>query len=160
MSFSCCINFLAHLSLKWWAYRIGRLLSSVCVYVVNIFKHLLLRNHWTDWSQISYGASLGLGNEKFVPGPGHMNKMAAMPIYGKTLKKSSFLEPKGRWPWNLVCSIGCSLEYYQVCSNDDPGLTLTYFTARSNLVSYAFVWDKGKTIDFSETIVVYDVKVG
>ena len=52
------------------------------------------------------------------------------------------------------------LEYYQVCSNDDPGLTLTYFTARSNLVPYAFVWEKGKTMDFSETIVVYDVKVG
>ena len=34
------------------------------------------------------------------------------------------------------------LEYYQVCSNDDPGLTLTYFTARSNLVPYAFVWEK------------------
>ena len=44
--------------------------------------------------------------------------------------------------------------------NDDPGLTLTYFTARSNLVPYAFVWEKGKTMDFSETIVVYDIKVG
>ena len=22
-------------------------------------------------------------------------------------------------------------QYYEVCSNDDPGLTLTYFTARS-----------------------------
>ena len=39
-------------------------------------------------------------------------------------------------------------------------LTLTYFTARSNLVSYAFVWKDGKTIDFSETIVVYDIKAG
>ena len=28
-------------------------------------------------------------------GPGHMTKMAAMPIYGKKLKKSSSLEPKG-----------------------------------------------------------------
>ena len=44
------------------------------------------------------------------------------------------------------------LEYYQVCSNDDPGLTLTYFTARLNLVPYAFVWEKGKTMDFSESI--------
>ena len=34
------------------------------------------------------------------------------------------------------------LEYYQFCSNDDPGLTLTYFTARSNLVPYAFIWEK------------------
>ena len=32
------------------------------------------------------------------------------------------------------------LEYYQVCSNDDPGLTLTYFMAKLNLVP--FVWDK------------------
>ena len=52
------------------------------------------------------------------------------------------------------------LKYYQICSNDDPWLTLTYFTARSNLVPYAFVWEKGKTMDFSETIVVYDVEVG
>ena len=50
------------------------------------------------------------------------------------------------------------LEYYQVCSNDDPGLTLIYFTARSNLVPYAFVLEKGK--DFSETVVVCDVRVG
>ena len=30
-------------------------------------------------------------------------------------------------------------KYYQIYSNDDPGLTLTYFRARSNLVPYAFV---------------------
>ena len=29
-------------------------------------------------------------------GPGHMTKMAAIPIYGKNIKKSSSLEPKGR----------------------------------------------------------------
>ena len=53
------------------------------------------------------------------------------------------------------------LKYYQVCSNDDHGLTLIYFTARSNLVLYAFVWEKGKTMANTETIVVvYDVKVG
>ena len=40
------------------------------------------------------------------------------------------------------------------------GLTLTCFKARSNLVPYVFVWEKGKTIDFSETIAVYDIKVG
>ena len=51
------------------------------------------------------------------------------------------------------------LEYYKVCSNDDPVLILTYFMARSNLVPYAFVWENGKTMDFSETIVVYDLKL-
>ena len=49
------------------------------------------------------------------------------------------------------------LKYYQICSNDDPELTLTYFTAGSNLVPYAFVWVKRKTMDFSETIVVHNV---
>ena len=44
------------------------------------------------------------------------------------------------------------LEYYQVCS--------TNLTARSNLVPYAFVWGKSKTVDFPETIIVYDIKVG
>ena len=51
------------------------------------------------------------------------------------------------------------LEYYQACSNDDPGLTMTYFTARSNLVPYAFVWEKGKAMDFSETTAVCDLKL-
>ena len=51
------------------------------------------------------------------------------------------------------------LEYYQVYSNDDPVLTFTYFTAESNLVPYAFVWAKGKIMEFSEAIVGYDIKV-
>ena len=34
-----------------------------------------------------------------------MTNMAAMPIYGKNLKKSSPPEPIDGWPWNLVCSI-------------------------------------------------------
>ena len=45
------------------------------------------------------------------------------------------------------------LKYYQICSNDDPELTLTYFMARSNLVPYGFVWEKGKAMDFSKTVV-------
>ena len=52
------------------------------------------------------------------------------------------------------------LKYYQDCSNDDPGLTLTCFRARSKLVPYAFVCEKGKSMDFSETFVVQVVKIG
>ena len=58
-----------------------------------------------------------------------------------------------------VCMQHRVLECYQVCSNDDPGLTLTYFTARSDMLPYAFVWEKVNTMDCLETIVVYDVKV-
>ena len=40
-------------------------------------------------------------------GPGHMTKMAAMPIYGKNLKKISSPEPKGLWDRGTkVCSNG------------------------------------------------------
>ena len=36
---------------------------------------------------------------------GHMTNMATMPIYGKNSINLS-LEPKGHWPWDLVCRIG------------------------------------------------------
>ena len=77
-----------------------------------------------------------------------------MPIYAKYLKT-----PKMQMALRLNVQHRV-LEYYRVCSNDIPGLTFTYFTAMSNVVPYAFVLVKGKTVDFSETIVVYDVKVG
>ena len=34
------------------------------------------------------------GNKVYINGPGHMTKMATMPIYGKNLKKSSSTEPE------------------------------------------------------------------
>ena len=34
------------------------------------------------------------------------------------------------------------LKLYKVYVNDDPGLTLTYFMARSNLVVFVFIWGK------------------
>ena len=45
------------------------------------------------------------GTKVYIHGPGHMTKMAATPIYGKNLKKSSSPEPAGRFLRNLVCSI-------------------------------------------------------
>ena len=43
----------------------------------------------------------------------------------------------------LCCNI--LIKLHKVCINDDPGLTLTYFTERSNLVAYVFEW--GKLLD-------------
>ena len=54
------------------------------------------------------------------------------------------------------CMLHRVLDCCQVYSNYDTGMILTYFTARSSLIPYAFVWEKGKTTDFSETIVIYD----
>ena len=77
------------------------------------------------------------GTKVYINGPGHMTKMAATPIYGKTLKlffsrtRSPMILKLGMWHQGL--------KVYKVYINDDPGLTLTYFTARSNLVTWAFL---------------------
>ena len=77
----------------------------------------------------------------------------------KSIKKNFFSGTK-RLMTLKVCMQHWVLKCYQFCSNDDPGLILTCFMARSNLVPYAFVWEKGKTMNFSETVLVYDGKVG
>ena len=46
-----------------------------------------------------------------------------------------------------------------VCINDDPGVTLTYFTARSNFVNLALLEEKVKKVDFSEIIAACDFKL-
>ena len=69
---------------------------------------------------------------------GHMTKMAAMPIYGKNLLKIFY--SRTRRPVTLRLGMkywGCGA--YQVCSNDDPRMTLTYLTSRSSLLPNAFV---------------------
>ena len=39
--------------------------------------------------------------------------------------------------------------FYKVYINDDPGLTMTYFSARSNRVAYTFEWVKNVTKPFN-----------
>ena len=97
------------------------------------------------------------GTKVYSNDPGHITKMVAMPIYGKNLNNL----PRNRRADDIeswYAALGAQV--LQIYTNDDPGLTLTYLTARSNLVPYAFILKKGKTMDFSETIVVYVVKVG
>ena len=69
----------------------------------------------------------------------------------KNLKKSFLRNQKA----NDLETLYRVLEYYQVCSNDDSVMTLFYCK-----VKFGPLWEKGKTMDFSETIVVYGVKVG
>ena len=65
---------------------------------------------------------------------GHMTKMAATPIYGKTPSKVFFSGTGGPISTKLGM-LHRRLQPIIVCSNDDPGVTLTYFTARSILVT-------------------------
>ena len=52
------------------------------------------------------------------------------------------------------------LRYYIISSNYDPGLTLTCFKLRSNLVVRASVLEKVKIIHFSKTTVTKGLKDG
>ena len=72
--------FLAHLSRRLW----GELLVYQWLHhpSVNIFKHLLW-NHWANWTQISYGDSLGLGKESLFKWSWSHDQDGCMPIYGK-----------------------------------------------------------------------------
>ena len=45
------------------------------------------------------------------------------------------------------------------CSNDDPGLILTYFTARSNFAEWAFILENVTMIDSLE-IAACDQEIG
>ena len=62
---------------------------------------------------------------------GHMTKMAAMLIYGKTPSKIFLSGTSGLISTKLGMWY-CRLQLIIICSNDDPELTLTYFIARSN----------------------------
>ena len=81
-----------------------------------------------------------------------MTKMAATPIYGKNPSKIFFSRTGGL----ISTKLGMyhrGLLHIIVCSNDEAGVTLTYFTTRSNLVTLAFLLENVKTVDFSESII-------
>ena len=87
-----------------------------------------------------------------------MTKLAAMPIYGKNLKKSSSLEAKGRWPWKLVCSIG-----YSSTTKLDQMMSLGWpwpVLCQGQIWSLVLLYGKKVKQFFSETVVVYYIKVG
>ena len=63
-----------------------------------------------------------------------MIKMAAMPIYGKSTLK--IFIPGTTWQILMkLCMKHPRPESFIICANYDPGLTLIYFTARSNFAT-------------------------
>ena len=100
--FSSPIPFLAHLS---------RRLTGVLIGYPWIFTFSNVFSSETTWpikAKFYVEPPWEGGKKVYINGPGHITKMAAMPIYGKY----------------------------------DPGLILTYFTARSNWVICTFEWGK------------------
>ena len=70
------------------------------------------------------------GINVFINNPGHMTKMADMPIYGKNPSKFFFSGTSGPISTKL-CMKHWGLEYYNVFINYDLWMTLTCFTART-----------------------------
>ena len=58
--------------------------AIIHVYLHNIQTSSPLKR-LANQSQILYEASIGRGTNVYINNPGHMTKMAAMPIYGKIL---------------------------------------------------------------------------
>ena len=91
-------------------------------------------------------------------GPGHMTKMAAMPIYGKNLKNRLLQNQKADDLETWYAALGAQVLSYLF--KRWPWVDLDLFcTAKSNVVPYTFVWEKGKTMEFLETIVVRYLKL-
>ena len=77
--------------------------------------------------------------------------MAVMPIYDRNTLKICFPGTSG------PISSKLGMKYRRLrpiifCSNDEPGMTFTYFTARSNFATYAFTWENVAMMDSWEII--------
>ena len=68
----------------------------------------------------------------YINNPGHMTKMATMPIYGKNPSKIFFSRTGG----SISKKLGMKhrwLKYYNVYINHDPVMTLTFFYGKVNI---------------------------
>ena len=87
-----------------------------------------------------------------------MTSMAAMPIYGKNLKKSSSPEAVGRWPWKLVWSIvyASTTKIFQIMTLGWTWPILRQGQIRSHRLLYGKKW---KLLFFLETFAALDLKL-
>ena len=86
-----------------------------------------------------------------------MTKMAAIPIYVKNLKNLLLQNKQAADLESWYAASGARIlpSLFKWLPWVDPDL----FYGKVKFGPYAFVWEKGKTMDFLETIVVYDFKL-
>ena len=119
---------------EYWRSRSFLDLGPQGIYIWKL-ELVFLKKHWAIFNQILYVSFQVQGNESLMTWclmtwP----RWPPLQYMVKTLQKSSSSEPDDRFPQNLLW-IHWGLQPIIVCSNDDPGLTLTYCMARSNLVT-------------------------
>ena len=88
-----------------------------------------------------------------------MAKMVAMPIYGKSPSEIFSGTSGPICTKRGTCMFHWKLWPIIVCTNYDPWLTLTYFMARTNFVTYAFLYEKSENSGSFKNIAACDLKV-
>ena len=88
----------------------------------------------------------------------NMTKMAARLVWYKNPFKNLFL-PVERIRWNFGM-YDQGLQPIIVCSNNDPGLTLTHFWARLNFAAYPFIFKNVTVMDSLEIHTACDLDIG
>ena len=84
----------------------GHSLTLVQGHTDSTFSFFFLETAWPIEAKFYVALPWDGGTKVWSNNLHHMTKLAAMPIYGKNLNKTtSSMEPKGRLPWKLVCSI-------------------------------------------------------
>ena len=145
----------------WWTYSIGRHPSSVVRRTLSDCQYFQIFSPQNPMGQLKPDFMLRLSELrkwKFLQTV--LVIWPRWPPYPYLVKTLKIFCSKTEQPVILKNGVQHHvLKYYKIPSNDDLGLTLTYFVTRSNLVPYAFVWEKVKTMDFSEIIVIYAIKV-
>ena len=63
-----------------------------------VSKDFCSETTWPISTKLDMRPSSKGGKKVYVFGPGHVTKIATMPIYGKNLKKPSSQEPRDRLP--------------------------------------------------------------
>ena len=63
--------------------------GAIYMYMTIIFKQLLSETAWPINAKFHVAPSWEGRNNISINGPGHMTKIADMPIYGKNIQKSS-----------------------------------------------------------------------
>ena len=89
----------------------------------------------------------------------HLTKMAALSIYGKNTSKIFFPGTTGLILMKLCVKHQRSKPFI-LCSNYDPGMTLTYFMARSNFATLVFIWKNVTMMDSLDFIASCALKLG